>query len=233
MESTGTKGRIIGFLLLSQLVGGIVVNFILTAPLFNSPGFLINGAVYSNQIGLSVLLGLVISGLSVAIAITAFPVFHKFSNAMALWFLSLSVVGLSASVLEQISMMSLVSFSIEYSAAAGAAREQMEVIRIVVASARNWAHYINLLLSGATIFLLYATLYRFRMVPRLLSAFGLAATLLQLVAVSMPLFGWTVQFLMLAPLALSQVALGIWLVARGFSSGKPAVAEDRNIQPEG
>jgi len=34
----------------------------------------------------------------------------------------------------------------------------------------------------------------------------------------MPLFGVKLEFLMLAPLALSQIALGIWLVARGFSS---------------
>ena len=115
MAPSATNGRIIGFLLLLQLSGGILVNFFLTAPLFNSPGFLINGALYSNQIGLSVLLGLMISGLTMAIAITAFPVFHKFSNAMALWFVSLSVVSLSASAVEQISVMSLVSFSIEYS----------------------------------------------------------------------------------------------------------------------
>ena len=218
MELSGNSGRIIGILLLSQLGGGILVNFILTAPLFNTPGFLVNGALYSNQIGLSVLLGLVISGLAVAVAITAFPVFNKFSNAMALWFLSLSVVSLSAAAVEQIGVMSLVSFSIEYSTAEAAAREQMELVRIIVASARNWAHYIGLLLSGATIFLMYATLFRFRLVPRLLATFGLAAAVSQLAGVSMPLFGLEVEFLMLAPLALSQVALGTWLVARGFSS---------------
>ena len=65
---------------------------------------------------------------------------------------------------------------------------------------------------------MYATLYRFRLVPRLLSTFGLAATVSQLAGVSMPLFGVKLEFLMLAPLALSQIALGIWLVARGFSS---------------
>jgi uncharacterized protein DUF4386 len=223
MESSGTKGRIIGILLLSQLIGGILVNFILAAPLFNSPGFLINGALYSKQIGFSVLLGLMISGVAVAIAITAFPVFNKFSNAMALWFLSLSVVSLSASVVEQISMMSLVSFSMEYSGADAATREQMELIRIVVASARNWAHYIGLLISGTTIFLMYLTLYRFRLVPRLLSVFGLVATVSQLTGVSMPLIGWKLEFLMLAPLALSQIALGAWLAARGFSTGESGV----------
>ena len=63
------------------------------------------------------------------------------------------------------------------------ASEQMALLRVIVTSARNWAHYIDLLLSGTTLFLMYPTLYRFRLVPRLLSTFGLAATLSQLAAV--------------------------------------------------
>jgi hypothetical protein len=125
------------------------------------------------------------------------------------------VIVLTRCGVEQISVMSL---SNAYSTADAAVREQMELIRIVVASARNWAHYIGLLLSGASIFRMYATLYRLRLVPRLLSTFGLAATVSQLAGVSMPLFGVKLEFLILAPLALSQIALGIWLVARGFSS---------------
>lgn len=36
---------------------------------------------------------------------------------------------------------------------------------------------------------LYGVLYRFALVPRVLAGFGLAAVLLQIVTVTMPLFG--------------------------------------------
>jgi hypothetical protein len=43
-----------------------------------------------------------------------------------------------------------------------------------------------------------------------------AAVVLQLVAVAMPLFGHSVVFALLAPLGVSQLVLALWLVARGF-----------------
>jgi hypothetical protein len=63
---------------------------------------------------------------------------------------------------------------------------------------------------------LYAVLYRFALVPRALAAFGLLAVLFQLTAVAMPLFGYGVLFLLLAPLGVSQLMLACWLIVRGF-----------------
>ena len=42
------------------------------------------------------------------------------------------------------------------------------------------------------------------------------AALLQIVAVAMPLFGYGVIFLLLAPLGVSQSILAVWLIVKGF-----------------
>jgi hypothetical protein len=214
MSAASNAGRIVGVLIVAQMVGGILVNFVLAAPLFGSPGFLVNAAPHSTQIALSVLLGLATGALSVAIAITAFSVFRRCSDALALWFVALASVTLAAAAVEQISVMSMLSLSEAYTNATE--REPFQALRIVVASARNWSHYIGLIMSGSTIFVLYAVSYRFALVPRALAAFGLAAVLLQLIAVAMPLFGHSVVFPMLAPLGVSQLVLALWLIARGF-----------------
>ena len=208
--------RVIGLLLLAQMVAGPLVNFVLTAPLFGAPGFLVNAAPHSLQISLSVLLGIATGALLVGIAIAAFPVFRQYSQAMALWFVALAVVSLSVSIVENISVMSMLSLSEAYVRANGAERELFQALRIVVASARNWAHYVGLIVVGSTLFVLYAVLYRFALVPRALAAFGLAAVMLQLIAVAMPLFGQSIVFLLLAPLGVSQLALALWLIIKGF-----------------
>ena len=105
--------------------------------------------IYAQQIGLSVIIGLVVSGLTVAIAISAFPVFRKYSVAMALWFVVLSAVGLSVSAVEHIGVMSLVSFSKAYAVAANAEQNLLEAVRTLASSLRNWAHYINLIIQAA------------------------------------------------------------------------------------
>ena len=64
--------------------------------------------------------------------------------------------------------------------------------------------------------MLYSVLWRFALVPRALAAFGLAAVMLQIAAVLMPLFGYRIVFLLIVPLGLSQLALALWLIAKGF-----------------
>jgi len=63
---------------------------------------------------------------------------------------------------------------------------------------------------------LYVALFRFQLVPRLLSGFGCFAVLLQLISVSLPLFGNEVIFPMMAPLGLCQIALSLWLILKGL-----------------
>jgi len=218
MEGANRAGRIIGALILAQMVGGVLVNFVLTAPLFGAPGFLVSAAAHPRQIGLSVLLGLACGAIPAAIAITAFPVFRQHSQAMTLWFVALAVVSLALAAVENMNVMSMLSLSEAYAKASAADRGPFQALRVVVASGRNWAHYVGLIVAGGTHFVLYAVLYRFALVPRALAAFGLVAVMLQLTAVAMPLFGHEIVFLLLAPLGLSQLALALWLVTKGFQN---------------
>ena len=216
MEAESRAGRIIGALVIVQMICAVMVNFVLEAPLFDAPGFLINAAHYSRQIGFAALLGLMTEAIWVGIAITAFPFFYRCSRAMTLWFAALAVVLLAVAVVENAAVMCMVSVSEAYSKASDADRGQLETIRIVVASARNWPHFLARMLDGCTIFAFYTVLYRGALVPRALAGFGLIAAALQICGVAMPLFGHDVVFPLLAPLGMSQLILSVWLIARGF-----------------
>jgi hypothetical protein len=216
MNTAKGVGRIIGVLFLLQLIGGALVNFVLMAPVFAAPGFLVNAAGHSLQVSLSVLLGLATGMLSVGIAITAFQLFRQYSYAMALWFVVLAVASFSLTAVENINVMSMLSLSEAYAKANVADRDLLQALRGVVASARNWTHYIGLIVAGSTLFVFYSVLLRFALVPRILAAFGLGAVVLQIIAVAMPLFGQSIVFLMLMPLGISQLVLVLWLIAKGL-----------------
>jgi hypothetical protein len=234
MLATNNPGRLIGILLLLQFVGGILVNLVLTAPLFGEPGFLVNGAIYSRQIGLSALMGLGNGGLALAVAITAWPTFRRHSNALAIWFIALSGIGFAAIAVEQIGIMSMVSFSEAYSQASAVEQESLGVHRVVVTALRNWGHYTGLLISGCTLLVMYIMLFRFTLVPRALSGFGLIAVALQIGVISRAFFGIEVNLNLLAPLGLSQIALIVWLLINGFAAnqqdpglaGQPGIASN-------
>jgi hypothetical protein len=220
MMSAKNTGRLIGAMILAQVIGGMSVNLFLTAPLFGSPGFLATGATNAQQIGVSVLIGLASSGLSLAVAIAGYRLFRAGSPALSIALIAVSAVALSVTAVEYINMMSMVSFSEAWAQAGATHQEVLEAAKVIVASARNWAHYIGLILSGCTLFLLYLVLFHSRLVPRWLAVFGMVAVMLQLVSVSLPLLGHNVIFQLLAPLGLCQILLSIWLLAVGFNSDR-------------
>jgi hypothetical protein len=216
-RSAKTVGRILGVLFLVQSTLGAVANFALLGPAMSAPpGFLTNAAAHSVQVTVAALLLLAAGALSVGAAITAFPVFRRHSNAMALWYLALAVVGFSGLAVEGIALRSMLALSQEYAASGAVDAGQFQALGAVVRSLRNSAHYTNLFVSGVTLVVFYSVLMRFALVPRVLSAFGLATVASLIAGALIPLFGYPTVMLMFMPMGLSHLALALWLVVRGF-----------------
>jgi hypothetical protein len=114
----------------------------------------------------------------------------------------------------------MLSLSQAYAIADPADSHLLQTLAVTVTSPRNWAHYLGLIFAGSFAGVLYAALFRFALVPRVLAAFGIFAALLEIIGVATPLFGHAVVFPMLAPLGLAHLALVIWLIAKGFAETK-------------
>lgn len=216
MRTSKRIGRIVGGLVIVQMVGGALTNFVLLQPVIAPPGFLVNAAAHSLRVGICALLGIVIGAVSTGIAITALPLFRGYSETAALWFLALAIAGLSLAVVENSAVMSMLSFSQAYAKADPSDAALFESMRVLGASSRNWAHYTHLVVGGATYLVFYATVFRFALIPRALAAFGIAAVALQMIAVSMPLLGQPIVMTMILPMGLAHLALALWLAVKGF-----------------
>ena len=223
MRDPKTAGRIVGALLLLQAAAGAYVNFGLLRPALTAPpGFLENAAAHATQVSMGALLLLATGVVSLGIAITAYPVFRRHSRALALWYLAFAVVGFSGVVVEGIAIRSMLALSREFAAAGGADAGLFQTLKAVVGSARNSAHYTNLLVGGGSLVVLYSTLFRFALIPRVLSAFGLLTVTLMIAGALIPLFGYPTVMQMFMPMGLSHLATALWLAARGFAERDPS-----------
>jgi hypothetical protein len=85
---------------------------------------------------------------------------------------------------------------------------------------------------GALMF--YVLLYQSRLVPRWLSAWGLVGAVLYIVPPLGSMFGLSLGVLM-APLALQEMVMAAWLIAKGFNlravASAPAIATAPAIEP--
>jgi hypothetical protein len=214
MRSAKSVGRIIGVMFLVQGLLAPPVYLRLMRPV-TIRDFLATAAGSALQIRVAVLLSFVLGGLTLAVAIAAMPVFRRHSERMALALLALSIVGCATLAVESIAIRNMLSVSQEY-AKAGAANELVQTLGGMARSTWISAHFTNLMVAHGTGVVFYSILFRFALIPRALAAFGMAASLLSLTAVIMPLFGYRFVFLMLMPVGLSQLALILWLIVRGL-----------------
>jgi len=204
-------------LLLVHLGAGLTVPFILLDRVRRPSGLLEGAAGSPGQLRAAVFLLFVGSAVAVAIAIAALPAFRRYSFPMALWLLALAVAGFALQAVDNGALLSMLSLSQEYAAVDSGKAELYQAVAVAVVSARKWAHYSYLLVVGSWILLLYGLLYRFRMVPRTLSAFGIVGSMLQITGVTIrALMGYPPVMVLAMPLAPAYVALAVWLMIKGF-----------------
>jgi hypothetical protein len=135
---------------------------------------------------------------------------------------------------DNVHVLSMLSLSQQYAQVGGPA-ELFQMLAAAVGSTRRWAHFSELLVIDCWIFLLYSVLYRFRLTPRSLAAFGLITVMLHFTGIPLPGFlGYSIVTLMGVPMALSHITLAIWLIAKGFGERRrPLRAEAHGVELAG
>jgi len=221
MKSAKSTGLIIGTLLFVQLAG-LIVPFVLLHPLTTGPrDYLANAAGASFQIKVAVFLLFANCALTIGITIAAWPIFRQYSEAMTLWLLAASVIMFLMQAVDNAHILSMLSLSQQY-AQAGGPDELFQTLAAVVGSTRRWVHFTELFVIDGWIFLLYISLFRSALVPRALAVFGLLTVVLHFTAIPLRGFlGYSLVTPLGVPMGLSQLALAVWLMAKGFKEWLP------------
>ena len=215
MQSAKRAGRAVGLALLIPMLLSPPLYAVWLEPL-SDPGFLTTLSDRAMQIRLALLLLLAFGSMTLTVAILALPVFRRYSERMALTFLAMSLLVLVTIVMESLAIRDMLALSLDH-ARSGTPTELMETLAGLARSRRISAHFTNLVCAHATMLLLHLILYRFMLVPRTLAAAGIATAVVSTAAVTMPLLGYGLVFLLIAPMGLTSLALGVWLLVRGFA----------------
>ena len=224
MVSAKTIGRTMGVLLLLQIVLSSTVYFGLLDAGPTGRTFLVDAAAQPTRMSLAAVLLIAGGFLPVALSTNAWPLFSQYSLRAANAYLVATGASLALLAVEAGMIMSMLTISQEYAKSGGSDARTFEIVGTVVRFARYWAHYAALLVGSGTLLLVYTTMFRFGLVPRILAGLGVACILLQMTGLIMPFFGADINFMLLAPLGICHITLSIWLVAKGFA--ETAVTKD-------
>ena len=172
---------------------------------------------------LSALLILVMGWAGAGIGIAMYPVLRRHDAAMAFGAASFRVIEAVFDCVGALLLLMMVSLSREFMASGQGDGAQFQRLGTLLLEGRRWVSSLLALPSwciGA--YLYYSLFYRARLVPRCLSLWGLAGITLTMIASALVLSNQlasesAVQLLLNLPIALQEMVLAVWLIARGFN----------------
>ena len=225
--------------LVATIAGGIGLS--LQESVVGGDDYLTAASAHSDRLATGVLLQLVMGVAVVAIAVVIYPVLRRGTERLAMAYVVARTLEAAIYVVSATGLLALITVSEKYVAAqdgtAYAALGQL------VRAERDWSG--NAILDAAVFtvgaLVLNAALYRSHLVPNWLSVWGLAGAVAYLAAGVLVLYGLqplsTPQVLLEAPLGLQELALGLWLILKGFAlprsvtSAPDDVVDDDRRQP--
>jgi hypothetical protein len=223
METDRKIAIIVGVLYIIGTAAGIL-SLVFTGPILEGPNYLTQVSTNPNQIVIGALFVLVM-GLALAmVPVMMFPILKRYNEVLAVGYLlfrgALEAVTYLALA---IGWLSLTVISQGYVSASAADAPYFQSLGDLVLGAQDQiSHVLTVVfILGALMF--YSILFRSKLVPRWLSAWGLLAAvpyfvsgMLTLFSILSPMSGG--QMVLVLPLAVQEMVLAGWLIVKGFNA---------------
>jgi hypothetical protein len=227
-RSTRTTAVIVGILFLVGYVG-VFLGSAIYAPVLDAPDYLSGLYPQQRPVIAGMLIELANDVAVVGIAVLLFPILKKHGEGIAMGYVAIRVIEAVALIVSKISVLSLIPLSQEYIAAGAPEASFYQGLGALALAQRHWAAKIQVVFFVLGALLLYAILYKSRLVPRFISLWGILAvvslTVANVVGAPDPTQGFAPAMLLYLPIFVSEILLAVWLIAKGFSPSAVAAGE--------
>jgi hypothetical protein len=227
MNTNRNTARIVGALFIIGTVAG-VLSVVFAGSILSDPNYLTKVSV-NNQIIIGALFVLIM-GLALAmVPVMLFPIFRKYNEALALGSVvfrgALEAVIYIAMV---ISWLLLLTVSQEYVKAGAPDASHFHTLGTLLLTASDQINAILEIVFSLGSLMIYYLFYQSKLIPRWLSVWGLIGAILYLAEGLFHMF--SVDFgILMAPLALLEMVLAIWLIVKGFNPSPIASGSVKQI----
>jgi hypothetical protein len=187
-----------------------------TGPILGASNYLTSASSNANQMVLGVLLLLAAAVSVVLIPAALFPVLKRYSESIALGYFGIRTLEAVTIVINAVSLLALVSSGQQYVKAGVSMVSAFQASGTLWLAVYNWTFWLDPIVFGVGGLLLYYLLYRHRLVPRWLSAWGFIGILLVMAFGVLLLFGSGPIYLA-APIAVQEMAMAVWFIVKGFN----------------
>jgi len=221
MNSNRKTARIVGVLFIIATASIFAES--LYGPILSSPDYL--DITYPNKI--IVIIGILLESIMIPamflIPIFLFPILKKHNKVLALGYIGFRSLEAVLISIAEINKLSLVNLSRNYLNKGGADASYFQSIGSSIQSKLYWVNtdgviYVVIFAIGALI--LNSALYKSKLIPRFISAWGFIAAITILTGSILSAFTdipLVIAILLIAPIALQEMVFAVWLIFKGFN----------------
>lgn len=220
MQSNKATGRVVGVLFLTIFILGITIYQILQGPILFEEDYYNSILAFENNLITSIILGIFSGVLSIIISILVFHLLQNFNKFLGYLYLSFCIVNFIGIILDSVSVASMIEYGKSLQVLDSNSADTIALVGHLLLKKHWWTHYLSLLISCFPLFIFYYTMTITKLIPRVISLFGLVAVVLMFLEMVLSLFDARLGMNMLLPLGLAQITLPIWLIIKGFNDNQ-------------
>ena len=219
---------LVGVLYISGTVAG-VLSLVFAGPILDDPDYLIKVSANENQIIIGALFVLTMGFSLAMMSVVLFPILKKHNEALALGVVlfrgALEAVMYIAAV---ICWLLLLTVSQEYVQAGTPDASNFQTLGAVLLKASGQIGSILNIVFSLGALMIYYLFHQSKLIPRWISVWGLIGAVLYLASGLSAMFSVGLGILM-APLALQEMVMAVWLIVKGFNSS-PIIDHAESVQ---
>lgn len=219
MKTMSRIERIVGGLFIVATVSSSL-GFLLVDPILDDQDVLASVSSDETRILAGGFLLLINCVAVVIIPFLVYPIFRKHNETLARLYPGARIVESVVLVIGVVGLLSLLTLSDGYDPASANA-QSLQAASDALVALYDWGVLLGVLFFfGLSALLLNSLLYQSQLVPRWLSAWGLLGAVALMTEGFLEAFDVEGLEIMSLPIAVQEMVFAVWLIAKGFSSGK-------------
>ncbi|MBI9011764.1 MAG: DUF4386 domain-containing protein [Clostridiales bacterium] len=229
MSNTRKATMIAGILYLFGTIAGILS----VSQAIDGPEFLVKAFFYKNQVISGALFQFLMTVSYAGFAICLYPIIRKYSESLAVGFVSFRFVAASLNIFGVVIMLLILALSQNFVEAITPDLAYYQTLGELLRHARDLINHVAMILSYTLAgIMLYFIFYQTKLIPRWLTLWGFVGISSTVLATMLVLFGLIniitpAYIIMSMPLALQELVLAMRLIFKGFN---PSVLDQNKEQ---
>jgi hypothetical protein len=217
MNKYRTTAKVVGLIYVAGFVVGIGGNILIQSNI-TAPNHLSTVFANSMMVAIGAILWLMAVIGDVAHGVLMFPILKPHNERIAVGYLAARIVDAIFIAVMVLFLLLQIPLGSEFLKTASSDTFFLQVLSTLTVQASQYAYAIGMSALGVSGLALCYTLYKAKLVPRFVAVWGLVGYAIILIGMLSDIMGSGLGLLSSLPGGLWEVFIGVWLIAKGFSS---------------